>query len=73
MNKKIIASVLAVFMFLLIGIQTITAAPSAKYLLKEKDNYLKQGDYGKEIEPYLSILNFYPKSKEAKDHIWRSL
>jgi len=67
MNKKIIASVLALFMFLLVGIQPVTAEPSAKDLLKEGDNYFKQGDYGKAIESYESILNLYPKAKEAND------
>jgi len=67
MNKRIIASVLAVLMFLLIATQTVTAAPSAKDLLKEGDNYLKQGDYGKAIESYESIITLYPKAKEAND------
>ena len=67
MNKKIITSALAVFMFLLIANQTVSAAPTAKDLLKEGDNYFKQGDYGKAIESYESILNLYPKAKEAND------
>ncbi|MCL1849910.1 MAG: leucine-rich repeat protein [Bacteroidetes bacterium] len=67
MNKKKIVGTLALFMFLLIGIQTVTAAPSAKDLLKEGDNYFKQGDYGKAIESYESILDLYPKAKEAND------
>jgi len=66
MNKRNILGV-AVFMFLLIANQTVTAAPTAKDLLKEGDNYFKQGDYGKAIESYESILNLFPKAKEAKE------
>jgi hypothetical protein len=67
MNKRTVVGTLAVFLFLLIVAQTVTAAPSAKDLLKEGDNYLKQSDYGKAIESYESILKLYPKSKEAKE------
>jgi len=91
MNKKTIVGTLALFMFLLIGIQTViaqtsaldllkditksvsgggngvTTAPSAKDLLKEGDNYFNQGNYDKAIETYQSILDLYPKSKEAND------
>jgi len=68
MNKRKIASVLAAFMFLLIAIQTVTAqSPSARDLLREGDNYLKQGNYDRAIESYESILNLYPNSSQAKD------
>jgi len=65
MNKRTIVGVLAVFMFLLIGIQTVTT--QAKDLLKKGDNYFNQGNYDKAIEVYESIINRYPKAKEAND------
>jgi len=68
MNKRTIVGTLALFMFLLIMAQTVTAQqPSAKDLLKEGDNYFKQGDYGRAVKSYESILNLYPKAKEAND------
>lgn len=68
MNKRNIASVLAACMFLLIAVQTVTAqSPSAKDLLKEGDNYLKAGNYGKAIESYEAILEKYPNSSQAKE------
>jgi len=74
---------LAVFIFLLIAVQTVTAAPSAKDLLKEGDNLfetwkrLKSG--GREdteqaeeildraIRYYELILKQYPRAREANE------
>jgi len=67
MNKRTIAGTLAIFLFLLIGTQSVTAAPSAKDLLKEGDIFFKVGNYDKAIQAYESILNLYPTSKEAKE------
>ena len=68
MNKRTIVGTLAVFMFLLIAAQTVTAQQySAKDYLKAGDNYFKQGDYVKAIEYYEYILDRYPTSKEAND------
>jgi len=99
MNKKTIVGVLAVFLFLLIETQTVTAQIpslrdlkkgledifkqdgsensyssesvnrnlSSKDLLKEGDNYYKKGNYDMAIAYYETILDLYPKAKEAND------
>jgi len=83
MNKRTIVGALAVFLFLLIAVQTVTAKPSAKDLLKEGDlNFklwrsrdqivnMKPEDaerfFNQAISSYERIISEFPKSKEAQE------
>jgi len=69
MNKRTILGALAVFMFLLIAAQTVTAQqqPSSRVLLREGNEYFGQHNYGKAIELYESIIRLYPESNEANE------
>jgi len=74
---------LAVFMFLLIGVQAVTAAPSAKDYLKNGDDWfdkwklLKRGGrentelaeemFDRAIRYYELILKEYPRAREANE------
>jgi len=81
MNKRTIVGVLAVFMFLLIGIQTVSAKPSAKDALKVGDQQFEtwkilskngttsnsEKQFDLVIMIYEGIIKDYPKSKEAEE------
>jgi len=72
--------ILAIFLFMLIGNQTVTAAPSAKDYLKEGDNFFEQwkrinnketvqaeGIFDRAIRYYELILKEYPRAREANE------
>jgi len=69
MNKRTILGALAVFMFLLIAAQSVTAQqqPSARVMLREGNEYFGQGNYREAIELYESIIRLYPESSEANE------
>jgi len=63
-----IIALLAIGMFLLVENQTLTAqTPTAVALLKEGDALLKQGDFEGAIRAYETLLNSFPKAKEARE------
>jgi len=81
MNKRTITSVLALFMFLLIGIQTVSAKPSAKDALKLGDQQFEtwkilsrngptsnsEKQFDLVIMIYNALIKDFPKSKEAEE------
>lgn len=68
MNKRNIASLLTILMFLLIAAQTIIAQDgSAREYLKAGNDAFKEGNYDRAIKLYEKLLEYYPKSSQANE------